>query len=321
MLRRLSTLVAIVTVLAVSRPARADLTVVFFDSQGSETAPPEEAATAPPPVAEPAPELVRAVDDAPPAPDPAAITPLATVEPPRETTPPPEPGPVAPPALIEIRARVVRVGDGSGESDTLLLRGVDGAPGADALDRLSLLARPRGTDAPATIDTESDEWIAPGIRRLHAGLLPLLARLAEHFPGRALEIVSGYRPSARSGSRHRFGRALDLRVEGVSIEEIRALLDDEPHAGIGVYPTSGFVHLDVRSERVRWVDESGPGEATHVVVTDVGPASGAPETPPTAPVITPDSPAEPSAEEIERALRSADGIVLDLGPLDARRER
>ena len=213
------------------------------------------------------------------------------------------PAPALTPAPIE--ARFVRVGDGSGETATLTLQGANGEPGADTLERLSILARPRGTDAPSSIDHDDPDFVAPEIRRLHAGLLPLLARLADHFPARAIEIVSGYRPGAREGSRHRFGRALDLRVEGVAIDDVRAFLDAEPNTGLGLYPTSGFVHLDVRSERVRWIDESGPGEAPRVVVTEV---AGRSPTPPRAP--TP--PGEPDAAAIEAAMRAADEITLDL---------
>ena len=210
-----------------------------------------------------------------------------------------------------VEARFVRVGDGSGESATLVLRDGCGSPAPDALERLSILARPRGVDAPARVDGSDPDFVAEGIRRLHPGLLPLLARLAERFPGRAIEIVSGYRPGAREGSRHRFGRALDLRVAGTSVDEVAAFLEPEPDTGVGLYPTSGFVHLDVRTERVRWVDDSGPGQAAHVVRTEVGARSGAPAPP--APAAAPD--AEPAAidvEAIERAMRAADAIRLDL---------
>lgn len=217
------------------------------------------------------------------------------------------------PSVAPVRARFVRVGDGSGESAELTLRGEDGEPGEGTLDRLSVLARPRGVDAPASLDGGDADFVAPDIRRLHAGLLPLLARLSERFPDRAIEIVSGYRPNARDGSRHRFGRALDLRVEGVPIDEVRASLDAEPETGVGLYPTSGFVHLDVRSERVRWVDDSGPGEAPRVVVSEVTSRPPRPSRPPApAPAMPDDAPATFDADAIERAMRAADAITLDL---------
>lgn len=245
-----------------------------------------------------------------------------------ELTPTPEPAPVpvpvstpapapalppAPPAApAHVEARFVRVGDGSGESDTLTLRDPSDTILADALERLSVLARPRGEDVPGAIDHDDPDFVAPGIRRLHAGLLPLLARLSEHFPGRAIEIVSGYRPNAREGSRHRFGRALDLRVEGIAPDEVRAYLDGEPQTGVGLYPISGFVHLDVRTQSVRWVDDSGPGQPQHVVRSEVverpalASSVGAP-----APEPALDAPAEVDADAIERAMHAADAITLD----------
>jgi hypothetical protein len=218
-----------------------------------------------------------------------------------------EPEPTTPERRITpIAARFVRVGDGSGESSTFVLRDEQGEPGIEVLDRLSILVRPRDTDVPGMIASDDPDFVAPGIRRLHAGLLPLLARLAEHFPDRAIEIVSGYRPNAREGSRHRFGRALDLRVEGASIDEVQAFLDGEPFTGVGLYPTSGFVHLDVRTESVRWVDESGPGEAARVVRSEV--VSRTREAPP-----EPPAPSPSDAEAIEAAMRAADAITLDFG--------
>jgi hypothetical protein len=261
-------------------PARADLTV-FFATDG-------------------------------PAPAMAAVAEVAS-------TPAPEPTPasIAPgtePAT-PLSVRFVRVGDGSGETATLTLRDESGAPAEGTLDRLSILARPRGVDAPASIEPRDDDFVAPDIRRLHPGLLPLLARLAEHFDGHAIQIVSGYRPGAREGSRHRFGRALDLRVADVDVETVRAFLDGEPYTGVGLYPTSGFVHLDVRSETIRWVDDSGPGQAPHVVRSEVvaHAAEARPiATQPTSPPTSDGDATELDADAIARAMQAADSITLDL---------
>lgn len=236
-----------------------------------------------------------------------------------EAVPEPEPARVEEeaPSITPVEVRFVRVGDGSGDTATLTLRDASGEPAEGALDRLSVLARPRGVDVPASLEGGDADFVAPGIRRLHAGLLPLLARLSAQFPDRAIEIVSGYRPNARDGSRHRFGRALDLRVAGIAIEEVRAFLDGEPCTGLGLYPTSDFVHLDVRTETVRWLDDSGPGEPQHVVRSEVIARSevverSETETPPT-PVAPTDEPTTSDDEAIERAMRAADSILLDLG--------
>lgn len=98
---------------------------------------------------------------------------------------------------------------------------------------------------------------------IHWRLATLLVAVAAHFPGRAIEVVSGYRHHNRhhDESRHTRGHALDFRVEGVPnralFELLRASFAD---VGVGYYPNSTFVHLDVRERGTFWVDYSGPGQ-------------------------------------------------------------
>jgi hypothetical protein len=58
------------------------------------------------------------------------------------------------------------------------------------------------------------------------------------------------------------GLACDFRVEGVKTAELRDYLRKTfDKVGVGYYPNSTFVHLDVRKERSAfWIDYSGPGE-------------------------------------------------------------
>lgn len=104
--------------------------------------------------------------------------------------------------------------------------------------------------------------VARGARALHPRILQLVQAVVEHFPGRPIEIVSGYRPG-EGASRHAHARALDLRVVGVRHEELRDFARTLPDAGVGFYPNSVFIHLDVRDSdegRAFWTDYSGPGE-------------------------------------------------------------
>lgn len=104
--------------------------------------------------------------------------------------------------------------------------------------------------------------VARGARALHPRLLQLLQAVVEHFPGHTVEIVSGYRPGEGT-SRHSHARALDLRLLGVRHEELRDFARTLPGAGVGFYPNSVFIHLDVRDTdegRAFWTDYSGPGE-------------------------------------------------------------
>ncbi|MCB9591787.1 MAG: LysM peptidoglycan-binding domain-containing protein [Sandaracinaceae bacterium] len=96
-------------------------------------------------------------------------------------------------------------------------------------------------------------------------LIEMLARVSDHFGGREITIVSGYRGAGRytrASSQHTSGNALDIRIRGVPHTELRDYLRETfQNVGVGFYPRSHFVHIDVRSRSSYWVDWSGPGEA------------------------------------------------------------
>lgn len=94
-------------------------------------------------------------------------------------------------------------------------------------------------------------------------LVAMLAQVSDHFGGRTMYIISGYRPArgyTRATSRHVVGRAMDFRIQGVPNTALRDYCRTLPNAGVGFYPRSGFVHLDARSEEEYWVDYSRPGQ-------------------------------------------------------------
>ena len=95
---------------------------------------------------------------------------------------------------------------------------------------------------------------------LHPRLADLLYRIQTHFDAVELRMLSGYR-SPKSGrlSNHGRGRAMDLVVPGHGDEEVARFVREQGFAGVGVYPTSGFVHVDVRDRSYFWIDASGPG--------------------------------------------------------------
>jgi hypothetical protein len=172
---------------------------------------------------------------------------------------------------------MVRVDGPRRESQQVSLTFCDGRPRPEALEALSVLARPHRVDAPEASairayarrvarrprrgETRPDpNFVVEGVRRLDAGLVPRVARIATHFPGKAIEIVSGWRPNERPSSRHHQARAIDVRVRGVSRETLRDFARTLDETGVGYYPNSVFVHVDVRDTRSYWVDRSGPGE-------------------------------------------------------------
>jgi len=96
-------------------------------------------------------------------------------------------------------------------------------------------------------------------------LVRLLYQTGRHWPGQRVEVVSGFRsPSVAKNphSPHMKGLACDFRVVGVKNTELRDYLrGNMQKVGVGYYPNSSFVHLDVRKDRSAfWIDYSGPGE-------------------------------------------------------------
>ncbi|MCL2777813.1 MAG: DUF882 domain-containing protein [Polyangiaceae bacterium] len=100
-------------------------------------------------------------------------------------------------------------------------------------------------------------------------LLSLVYRISVHFHAHEIRIISGYRtPHGSHVSNHNLGRAVDFVVPGTTDEQVAKYAREQGFVGVGVYPTSGFVHLDVRVRSFFWVDSSGPGKRnrTHAVL-------------------------------------------------------
>jgi uncharacterized protein YcbK (DUF882 family) len=96
---------------------------------------------------------------------------------------------------------------------------------------------------------------------IHPRLLDLIYRIESHFGVAEIRMLSGYRsPRAGRASNHGRGRAMDLIVPGHTDEEVARFVRDQGFTGVGVYPTSGFVHVDVRDRSYFWIDSSGPGK-------------------------------------------------------------
>lgn len=107
---------------------------------------------------------------------------------------------------------------------------------------------------------------------VHPRLIQLLVQVSDTFGGRPIRIVSGHRTrSYARASRHTLGHAVDFSVPGVPNEALRDFLLQMDQVGIGYYPNSSFVHLDVRGTKTYWVDHSGPGEAPRYSYIGRGP--------------------------------------------------
>jgi LysM repeat protein len=108
-------------------------------------------------------------------------------------------------------------------------------------------------------------WRTGRTRSIDPRLIRLVSRVSDHFGGRVIVVVSGFRPPSKEQytlrSMHNSGQAVDFYIPGVSNEAVRDFCRTLRGAGVGYYPNSSFVHLDSRGYAAYWVDFSGPGEA------------------------------------------------------------
>lgn len=89
---------------------------------------------------------------------------------------------------------------------------------------------------------------------VHPRMLRVLQQMSDHFGGRRILVLSGYRPSraGRPVSRHGLGQAFDARVEGAPLRDVWAWCQTLPNMGCGIFPRQNYVHLDVRTAPEQW---------------------------------------------------------------------
>jgi hypothetical protein len=178
------------------------------------------------------------------------------------------------------RRRPVRFVRYGAETDAFALVRCDGAVAAQALDRLTFMARVPDAKRPGELlPDEPDpsagkgEWL-PGVRVVNPRLLWALQRIADAFPWRTIYIFSGYRPAPKGAkpsghhSLHGEARAMDISVSGVPNEALFSICRKLDDIGCGFYPNSKFVHVDIRrpgTGHAYWIDISSPGEPSHYV--------------------------------------------------------
>jgi uncharacterized protein YcbK (DUF882 family) len=102
------------------------------------------------------------------------------------------------------------------------------------------------------------------IKPIDVRLLDLLCAIRRRAgQGTFLDIISGYRSPATnrmlrrhssgvaSKSLHMQGYAADIRITGMPLAQLRQIAVDLNRGGVGFYPASGFVHVDIGHVR-RW---------------------------------------------------------------------
>src|ERR1044071_7325713 len=130
--------------------------------------------------------------------------------------------------------------------------------------------KPDGSFDDAALAKLDDMWRdtkTGDVRAVRAELYEHLSRICDHFPDHRVDLVSGFRFHERDSSRHFHASAMAIRIKGISIRELYNFsqtldvgVDSEGALGIGIYPTSQFIHIDFRAPgepSYRWTDWSG----------------------------------------------------------------
>ena len=93
---------------------------------------------------------------------------------------------------------------------------------------------------------------------IDSDLVNILQKIRTHF-GKSITITSAYRTPGKNKavggttySQHLYGRAADIKVNGVSPKKVAAYAETllKNKGGIGTYST--FTHIDTRTTKARW---------------------------------------------------------------------
>ncbi len=100
---------------------------------------------------------------------------------------------------------------------------------------------------------------------MNKDLLNLLNTLTNQFGvTKALDVFSGFRSpktneklrrqkrGVAKHSKHLTGHAVDFRIPGVRLTDLRNAARKLKAGGVGFYPRSGFVHVDIRDRPAIW---------------------------------------------------------------------
>jgi uncharacterized protein YcbK (DUF882 family) len=101
-------------------------------------------------------------------------------------------------------------------------------------------------------------------------LIELLHAIAVRTKAKIL-LVSGFRApmfSSAALSFHTRGMAADIRIPGMTALMVRDLVLSMGVKGVGYYPVSQFVHVDVRDQKAYWVDSGSAREESESISHD-----------------------------------------------------
>lgn len=103
------------------------------------------------------------------------------------------------------------------------------------------------------------------MHRINPELFHLMHKIQEEAGTTAqFEIICGYRSSETNqmlnrtkmgvakNSQHTKGNAIDLRLSGIKLASLRDIARGFKAGGVGYYPKSNFVHIDIRPRPAYW---------------------------------------------------------------------
>jgi len=113
-------------------------------------------------------------------------------------------------------------------------------------------------DALKRIDTVLRDFRTGDVHPIDPRLLDLLVRLRQKLgTNEPVHVISGYRSPRTNAMRrshsegvagrslHMEGMAIDIRVPGCKLDDVRTAALDLASGGVGYYPASDFVHVDI----------------------------------------------------------------------------
>jgi len=119
----------------------------------------------------------------------------------------------------------------------------------------------------ALFETLLRSWRTDDEHPVDPALVKLLHAIALAHDG-VLTVSSGYREpghGTKPTSMHTMGMAADVRHPYLPAKMIADFAREWGAGGVGYYPKTGFVHVDVREKPFYWIDYSAKGEKGKVV--------------------------------------------------------
>ena len=170
----------------------------------------------------------------------------------------------------------VALGSGNDGDGSAFARGGSSGPGpnrppAGPTGRFMVQSSNNGEELEVRFNLATGEMEAEGYRKLRhlmrclhtTAESPIDPRLIELLyaitqrTGQKIILVSGFRAPMYSRAKlsyHTRGMAADIRIPGLTPLMARDLAESMGVPGLGYYPVSGFIHVDVREYRSRWID-------------------------------------------------------------------